>query len=49
VGGATLESMANTEIFMAEKLASWIRGEPVRVDAGPQAAARAPDLSPPAL
>jgi D-3-phosphoglycerate dehydrogenase len=38
IGGATLESMENTEIFMAEKLARWLRGEPVRVDAGPAAA-----------
>ncbi|MEQ8330618.1 MAG: NAD(P)-dependent oxidoreductase [Longimicrobiales bacterium] len=36
VGGATLESMENTEIFMARKLASWCRGVPVRVDAGPE-------------
>ena len=43
IGGATLESMENTEIFMAEKLARWVRGEPVRVDAGPSAA---PSTSP---
>jgi D-3-phosphoglycerate dehydrogenase / 2-oxoglutarate reductase len=43
IGGATLESMENTEIFMAEKLARWLRGEPVRVDAGPSAA---PSASP---
>lgn len=45
VGGATLESMENTEIFMAEKLARWLRGEPVRVDAGPSAAPSAPSRS----
>lgn len=45
VGGATLESMENTEIFMAEKLARWLRGEPVRVDAGPACAP--PSSSPP--
>jgi D-3-phosphoglycerate dehydrogenase len=38
VGGATLESMENTEIFMAGKLARWLRGEEVRVDAGPASA-----------
>lgn len=37
IGGATLESMENTEIFMAEKLARWLGGESVRVDAGPDA------------
>ncbi|MHB1194692.1 MAG: NAD(P)-dependent oxidoreductase [Longimicrobiales bacterium] len=42
IGGATLESMENTEIFMAEKLARWLRGEPVRVDAGPAAASLHP-------
>lgn len=42
IGGATLESMENTEIFMAEKLARWLRGETVRVDAGPSAAPAAP-------
>ncbi len=36
IGGATLESMENTEIFMAEKLARWLAGTPVRVDAGPK-------------
>ncbi|GMV05471.1 MAG: hypothetical protein AMXMBFR53_17490 [Gemmatimonadota bacterium] len=46
VGGATLESMENTEIFMAEKLGRWLRGEPVRVDAGPSAARAAPPPEP---
>lgn len=35
IGGATLESMENTEIFMAEKLARWIRGEPLAVPVAP--------------
>lgn len=47
VGGATLESMHNTEIFMAGKLARWLAGEPVRVDAGPAAARPASDSVPP--
>lgn len=42
IGGATLESMENTEIFMAEKLARWLRGESVRVDAGPPSAPASP-------
>jgi len=46
IGGATLESMENTEIFMADKLARWLRGEPVRVDAGPAAASVAPSPQP---
>ncbi len=37
IGGATLESMENTEIFMAEKLARWRAGHPVSVEAGPAA------------
>ncbi len=45
VGGATLESMENTEIFMAEKLARWLRGEPVRVDVGPASAPPFPPAS----
>ncbi|MDP2954981.1 MAG: NAD(P)-dependent oxidoreductase [Longimicrobiales bacterium] len=46
IGGATLESMENTEIFMAEKLARWLGGEPVGVDAGPPAAPVAPSPHP---
>jgi len=46
IGGATLESMENTEIFMADKLARWLRGESVRVDAGPAAASVAPSPHP---
>lgn len=42
IGGATLESMENTEIFMAGKLARWLGGETVRVDAGPPAAPAPP-------
>lgn len=35
IGGATLESMENTEIFMAEKLARWLRGETLAVPVAP--------------
>lgn len=47
IGGATLESMENTEIFMADKLARWLRGESVRVDAGPSAARTVHPSAPP--
>ena len=49
IGGATLESMQNTEIFMAGKLARFLRGEPVRTDAprSRDASVRASGSAPP--
>ncbi len=49
IGGATLESMEHTEIFMAGKLARFLRGEPVRTDTlrPPGASERASGSAPP--